>query len=77
MAKKRRSPAKKPKSAYRPNSKKTANTNRTYKASVFSSLFSEYLDELPKVVPVSIPPDTAIKDVTLDDALFMDQITGS
>jgi hypothetical protein len=53
---------------------KTVNTNRAYKASVFSSLFREYPGELPKVVPVHIQQGTAIEDVTLDNAIFMEQI---
>jgi hypothetical protein len=52
----------------------TVNTNRTYKASVFSNLFSEYPDELPKVVPVNIQPGTTIEDVTLDNVLYLEQI---
>ena len=53
---------------------KTVNTKRIYKASIFSSLFSKYLDELPKAVSVSVPPDIKIEDVSLDDVLFMEQI---
>ena len=53
---------------------KTANTDRAYKSSVFSSLLSEYLYELPKVVPIEIPPGIIIEDVTLNDAIIMEQI---
>jgi hypothetical protein len=53
---------------------KPVNSKRNFKASVFSSLFSEYPDELPKIVPVKLSPGAVVEDVTLDDALFMEQI---
>jgi hypothetical protein len=50
------------------------NVNREYKSSLFSDLFSEYPDELPKAFDISIRPDAMIKDVTLDNVLYMEQI---
>ena len=50
------------------------NTNRKYKDSLFSNLFSLYPKELLKVVPVNIPEDSKVVPVTLEDTLFMDQI---
>jgi hypothetical protein len=53
------------------------NTNKRYKASVFSLLFgnAETLRELyGAITGVNIPPDTPISINTLEDVLFMEQI---
>jgi hypothetical protein len=49
-------------------------SNRQHKASVFASLFREYPRELPKLLPLDLPEGAEVRDVTLDDVLFMNQV---
>jgi hypothetical protein len=56
------------------NAPKWVKTNREYKSSVFSSVFSEYPEELLKIIPVRTSSETVIENVTLDNVLFMEQV---
>ena len=55
-------------------SKDIVKTTRNYKASLFSSLFTEYPEELLEFTSVKIRPGMKVEPVTLQDTLFRDQI---
>ena len=70
MAKKRKPQPKKPKPQRRPNSEKVT---RNHKATVFSSLFGQPSAELEIYNAISganLPPDTAVRDVTVQGVLY-------